>query len=95
MGSRMFITSTEEQLGGIWVVIYALYSVWLAVLTFLSLALPLIRLRRENKRLRIQMEEQYKYYQKVLETQLQLREIRHDLKNRLVAETVAKERKKL
>ena len=41
------------------------------------------------------MEEQYKYYQKVLESQLQLREIRHDLKNRLVAETVAKERKKL
>ena len=95
MGSRTFITSTEEQLGGIWVVLYALYSVWLAVLTFFSLALPLIRLRRENRRLRIQMEEQYKYYQIVLATQLQLREIRHDLKNRLVAETEAKERKKL
>ena len=93
MGSRTFMTSSAEFLGGIWVVLYALYSVWLAVLTFLSLALPLIRLRRENRRLRIQMEEQYKYYQKVLETQMQLREIRHDLKNRLVAETVSREKK--
>ena len=92
MGSRTFITSTEEQLGGIWVVLYALYSVWLAVLAFLSLVLPLIRLQRENRRLRIQMQDQYEYYQKVLETQLQLREIRHDLKNRLVAETVAGEK---
>lgn len=70
MGSRTFMTSSAEFLGGIWVVLYALYSVWLAILTFLSLALPLIRLRRENRRLRIQMEEQYKYYQKVLETQM-------------------------
>lgn len=95
MGSRTFITSAEEQLGGIWVVLYALYSVWLAALTFLSLALPMIRLRRENRKLQIQMQEQYEYYQKVLETQFQLREIRHDLKNRLVAETVAKETKEL
>jgi len=93
MGSRTFITSAEEQLGGIWVVLYALYSVWLAALTFLSLALPMIRLRRENRKLQIQMQEQYEYYQKVLETQFQLREIRHDLKNRLVAETVAREKK--
>lgn len=93
MGSRTFMTSSAEFLGGIWVVLYALYSVWLAALVFLSLALPLIRLRRENRRLRIQMEEQYKYYQKILETQLQLREIRHDLKNRLVAETVSREKK--
>lgn len=93
MGSRTFMTSSAEFLGGIWVVLYALYSVWLAALVFLSLALPLIRLRRENHRLRIQMQEQYEYYQKVLETQLQLREIRHDLKNRLVAETVAREKK--
>lgn len=93
MGSRTFITSAEEQLGGIWVVLYALYSVWLAALTFLSLALPMIRLRRENRKLQIQMQEQYEYYQKVLETQLQLREIRHDLKNRLVAETVSREKK--
>ena len=92
MGSRTFITSAEEQLGGIWVVLYALYSVWLAGLAFLSLVLPLIRLQRENRRLRIQMQDQYEYYQKVLETQLQLREIRHDLKNRLVAETVAGEK---
>ncbi len=93
MGSRTFMTSSAEFLGGIWVVLYALYSVWLAALVFLSLALPLIRLRRENHRLRIQMQEQYEYYQKVLETQLQLREIRHDLKNRLVAETVSREKK--
>ena len=93
MGSRTFMTSSAEFLGGIWVVLYALYSVLLAALVFLSLALPLIRLRRENHRLRIQMQEQYEYYQKVLETQLQLREIRHDLKNRLVAETVSREKK--
>ena len=37
------------------------------------------------------MQEQYEYYQKVFETQMQLCETRHDLKNRLVAETVAKE----
>ena len=92
MGSRTFITSAEKQLGGIWVVLYALYSVWLAALTFLSLALPMIRLRRENRKLQIQMQEQYEYYQKVLETQFQLREIRHDLKNRLVAESVAGEK---
>ena len=92
MGSRTFMTSSAEFLGGIWVVLYALYSVLLAALVFLSLALPLIRLRRENHRLRIQMQEQYEYYQKVLETQLQLREIRHDLKNRLVAETVSREK---
>ena len=35
------------------------------------------------------MEEQYVYYRKVMETQQMLREIRHDLKNRLVVEAVA------
>lgn len=77
------------------VAVYAIYIIGLAVFTTLTLVLPLIRLRHENRRLRIQMQEQYEYYQKVLETQMQLRETRHDLKNRLVAETVAKETKEL
>ncbi len=93
MLTRIFATSSEAMLGGFLVAVYAIYIIGLAVLTTLTLVLPLIRLRRENRRLRIQMQEQYEYYQKVLETQLQLREIRHDLKNRLVAETVAGEKK--
>ena len=92
MLTRIFATSSEAMLGGFLVAVYAIYISGLAVLTTLTLVLPLIRLRRENRRLRIQMQEQYEYYQKVLETQLQLREIRHDLKNRLVAETVAREK---
>lgn len=79
------------MLGGFLVAVYAIYIIGLAVFTTLMLVLPLIRLRHENRRLRIQMQEQYEYYQKVLETQMQLRETRHDLKNRLVAKTVAKE----
>ena len=93
MITRIFATSSEAMLGGFLVAVYAIYIIGLAVLTTLTLVLPLIRLRRENRRLRIQMQEQYEYYQKVLETQLQLREIRHDLKNRLVAETVSREKK--
>lgn len=93
MLTRIFATSSEAMLGGFLVAVYAIYIIGLAVLTTLTLVLPLIRLRRENRRLRIQMQEQYEYYQKVLETQLQLREIRHDLKNRLVAETVSREKK--
>ncbi len=93
MLTRIFATSSEAMLGGFLVAVYAIYISGLAVLTTLTLVLPLIRLRRENRRLRIQMQEQYEYYQKVLETQLQLREIRHDLKNRLVAETVSREKK--
>ena len=93
MLTRVFATSSEAMLGGFLVAVYAIYIIGLAVLTTLTLVLPLIRLRRENRRLRIQMQEQYEYYQKVLETQLQLREIRHDLKNRLVAETVSREKK--
>ena len=92
MLTRIFATSSEAMLGGFLVAVYAIYIIGLAVLTTLTLVLPLIRLRRENRRLRIQMQEQYEYYQKVLETQLQLREIRHDLKNRLVAETVSREK---
>ena len=92
MITRIFATSSEAMLGGFLVAVYSIYIIGLALLTTLALALPLLRLRRENRRLRIQMEEQYKYYQKVLETQLQLREIRHDLKNRLVAEIVAGEK---
>ena len=92
MITRIFATSSEAMLGGFLVAVYSIYIIGLALLTTLALALPLLRLRRENRRLRIQMEEQYNYYQKVLETQLQLREIRHDLKNRLVAEIVAGEK---
>ena len=93
MITRIFATSSEAMLGGFLVAVYAIYIIGLAVLATLTLALPLIRLRRENRKLRIQMQEQYEYYQKVLETQMKLREIRHDLKNRLVAETVAGEKK--
>lgn len=93
MITRFFATSSEAMLGGFLVAVYAIYIIGLAVFATLTLALPLIRLRRENHRLRIQMEEQYQYYQKVLETQMQLREIRHDLRNRLVAETVSREKK--
>ena len=91
MITRIFATSSEAMMGGFLVAVYAIYIIGLALLTTLALVLPLIRLRRENRRLRIQMQEQYEYYQNVLETQLRLREIRHDLKNHLVAETVAKE----
>lgn len=38
------------------------------------------------------MQAQYQYYQKVLETQQKLREVRHDMKNRLVAETISRRR---
>lgn len=91
MITRIFATSSEAMLGGFLVAVYAIYIIGLAVFTTLTLVLPLIRLRHENRRLRIQMQEQYEYYQKVLETQMQLCETRHDLKNRLVAETVAGE----
>lgn len=93
MLTRIFATSSEAMLGGFLVAVYAIYIIGLAVLTTLTLVLPLIRLRHENRRLRIQMQEQYEYYQKVLETQMQLCETRHDLKNRLVAETVSREKK--
>lgn len=93
MLTRIFATSSEAMLGGFLVAVYAIYIIGLAILATLTLVLPLVRLRRENHRLRIQMQEQYEYYQNVLETQLQLREIRHDLKNRLVAETVSREKK--
>lgn len=93
--TRIFGTSSEALLGGILVALYAVYLTWMAGLSMVSLLLPFIRLRRENKRLRLKMEEQYKYYQKVLETQEKLREIRHDLKNRLVAERVSRERENL
>ena len=73
MITRIFATSSEAMLGGFLVAVYSIYIIGLALLTTLALALPLLRLRRENRRLRIQMEEQYNYYQKVLETQLQLR----------------------
>lgn len=92
MLTRIFATSSEAMLGGFLVAVFAVYIIGLAVFTTLTLVLPLIRLRRENRRLRIQMQEQYEYYQKVLETQMALREMRHDLKNRLVAETVAREK---
>ena len=92
MITRIFATSSEAMLGGFLLAVYAIYIIGLAVFTTLTLVLPLIRLRRENRRLRIQMQEQYEYHQKVLETQLRLRETRHDLKNRLVAETVSREK---
>ena len=91
LSTRIFATTSEAQLGGLLVVIYAVYLGWLAILVTLTLVTSLIRLRRENCRLQQQMEEESEYYQKVLKKQMQLREVRHDLKNRLVAETVAKE----
>ena len=91
LSTRIFATTSEAQLGGLLVVMYAIYLGWLAILVTLTLVTSLIRLRRENCRLQQQMEEESEYYQKVLKKQMQLREIRHDLKNRLVAETVAKE----
>lgn len=92
MITRIFATSSEAMLGGFLVAVYAIYIIGLAILATLTLVLPLVRLRRENHRLRIQMQEQYEYYQKVFKTQMQLRETRHDLKNRLVAETVSREK---
>ena len=93
--TRLFATNSAAMLGGFLVAIYAIDIIWLAAFSTLTLVLPLIRLRCENRRLQAQMEEQYQYYRKVLKTQQQLREIRHDLKNRLVAETVARERQEL
>ena len=91
--TRTVITSAEQMLAGIIVTLYGVYVVWLGVFLALALILPLVRLRSENKKLEQEMRQQYLYYQNVLETQGRLREIRHDLKNRIIAETLAGERK--
>ena len=83
---------SSQYMAGFLVTLYGIYNVGMALLGVLTLMLPLLRLRRENRELRNQMEEQYEYYRKVLETQQQLRESRHDLKNRLVVKAMASDR---
>lgn len=90
--TRAFAETSSQYLSGFFVTLYGIYNVGMALLGILILILPLLRLRRENRKLRTQMEEQYEYYRKVLETQQQLREIRHDLKNRLVVEAMTSDR---
>jgi len=92
LASRAFITSSDALLAGFFVNLYGIYSVWLCVFLAITLLLPLRRLQQENIRLEAQMQAQYQYYQKVLETQQKLREVRHDMKNRLVAETISRRR---
>ena len=90
--TRTFMEDSSQYMAGFFVTLYGIYNVGMALLGVLTLVLPLLRLRRENRELRNQMEEQYEYYRKVLETQQMLREVRHDLKNKLVAETMALEK---
>lgn len=90
--TRTFMEDSSQYMAGFFVTLYGIYNVGMALLGVLTLMLPLLRLRRENRELRNQMEEQYEYYRKVLETQQMLREVRHDLKNKLVAETMALEK---
>ncbi len=87
--TRIFMEDSSQYMSGLFVTLYGIFNVGMALLGVLTLILPLLRLRRENWKLRTQMEEQYVYYRKVMETQQMLREIRHDLKNRLVVEAVA------
>lgn len=87
--TRTFMEDSSQYMSGLFVTLYGIFNVGMALLGVLTLILPLLRLRRENWKLRTQMEEQYVYYRKVMETQQMLREIRHDLKNRLVVEAVA------
>ena len=87
--TRTFMEDSSQYISGLFVTLYGIFNVGMALLGVLTLILPLLRLRRENWKLRTQMEEQYVYYRKVMETQQMLREIRHDLKNRLVVEAVA------
>lgn len=89
--SRSFIVSDDQMLAGIFVTLYGIFTIWLAIVISLVLLIPFLRLRRENHLLQEQMEAQYLYYTKVLEMQSQLREIRHDLKNRLIAENMLRE----
>lgn len=89
--SRSFIVSDDQMLAGIFVTLYGIFTIWLAIVISLVLLIPFLRLRRENHMLQEQMEAQYLYYTKVLEMQSQLREIRHDLKNRLIVETMLRE----
>ena len=95
LASRAFITSSDALLAGVFVNLYGIYSVWLCVFLTITLLLPLRRLQQENIRLEAQMQAQYQYYQKVLETQQKLREVRHDMKNRLAAETISRRREEL
>ena len=90
--TRTFMEDSSQYMAGFFVTLYGIYNVGMALLGVLTLMLPLLRLRRENRELRNQMEEQYEYYRKVLETQQQLRESRHDLKNRLVVKAMASDR---
>ena len=90
--TRTFMEDSSQYMAGFFVTLYGICNVGMALLGVSPLILPLLRLRRENQKLRTQMEEQYAYYRKVLETQQLLREIRHDLKNRLVAEAMASDR---
>lgn len=92
--TRTFMEDSSQYLSGFFVTLYGIFNVGMALLGVLTLMLPLLRLRCENRELRSQMEEQYVYYQRVMETQQMLREIRHDLKNRLVAEAVASDRER-
>ena len=92
LASRAFITSSDALLAGFFVNLYGIYSVWLCAFLAITLLLPLRRLQQENIRLEAQMQAQYQYYQKVLETQQKLREVRHDMKNRLAAETINRRR---
>jgi hypothetical protein len=72
LASRAFITSSDALLAGFFVNLYGIYSVWLCVFLAITLLLPLRRLQHENIRLEAQMQAQYQYYQKVLETQQKL-----------------------
>ena len=73
--SRSFIVSDDQMLAGIFVTLYGIFTIWLAIVISLVLLIPFLRLRRENHLLQEQMEAQYLYYTKVLEMQSQLREI--------------------
>lgn len=91
--SRTFITNYEDALSGIFVVLYGIFMLFLGVFVTLLLILTFVRLRQENLRLEKKVQEQYQYYQQVLAIQTRLREVRHDLKNRLAAERIMKEEK--
>ena len=89
--SRFFITDQQQYLDGFVVIIYGI----LLIVTTVSLLIFFINIfmqaKEDNRLIQTRIESQNMHYRRVLKAQQELREAKHDLKNRLAAYSLAED----
>ena len=89
--SRIFITDSQQYLSGFAVIAYGILLIITAVSLLIFFTNIFMQAKEDNRLIQTRIESQNMHYRRVLKAQRELREAKHDLKNRLAAYSLAED----